>query len=128
MIMKAALKINKAFVYIFLLTSVALMYVNQQILIYQMGLKMKENYKVYSKLVDSNRILIYNVLDNKSPVKLETKLLAKKLELDMPRRWQVVKLESSPKKIVSKNVAGSGLFASLFSAGREAEASPNRNE
>ncbi len=126
--MKAVLKINKAFVYIFLLTSVALMYVNQQILIYQMGLKMKENYKVYSKLVDSNRILIYNVLDNKSPVKLETKLLAKKLELDMPRRWQVVKLESSPKKIVSKNVARSGLFASLFSAGREAEASPNRNE
>jgi len=126
--MKTVLKTNKAFVYIFLLTSFALMYVNQQILIYQMGLKMKENYKVYSKLVDSNRILIYNVLDNKSPVKLETKLLAKKLELDMPRRWQVVKLESSPKKIVSKNVAGSGLFASLFSAGREAEASPNRNE
>ena len=128
MIMKAVLKTNKAFVYIFLLTSVSLMYVNQQILIYQIGLKVKENYKVYSKLVDSNRILIYNVLDNKSPVKLETKLLAKKLELDMPRRWQVVKLESSPKKIVSKNVAGSGLFASLFSAGREAEASPNRNE
>lgn len=128
MIMKAVLKANKAFVYIFLLTSVSLMYVNQQILIYQMGLKVKENYEVYSKLVDSNRILIYNVLDNKSPVKLETKLLAKKLELDMPRRWQVVKLESSPKKIVSKNVAGSGLFASLFSAGREAEASPNRNE
>ena len=128
MIMKAALKTNKAVICMFLLTSVALMYVNQQILIYQIGLKVKENYKVYSKLVDSNRILIYNVLDNKSPVKLETKLLAKKLELDMPRRWQVVKLESSPKKIVSKNVAGSGLFASLFSAGREAEASPNRNE
>jgi len=127
-IMKAVLKTNKAFVYIFLLTSVALMYVNQQILIYQIGLKVKENYKVHSKLVDSNKILIYNVLDNKSPVKLETKLLARKLELDMPRRWQVVKLESSPKKIVSKNVAGSGLFASLFSAGREAEASPNRNE
>ena len=126
--MKAVLKTNKAVICMFLLTSVALMYVNQQILIYQIGLKVKENYKVYSKLVDSNRILIYNVLDNKSPVKLETKLLAKKLELDMPRRWQVVKLESSPKKIVSKNVAGSGLFASLFSAGREAEASPNRNE
>jgi len=90
-----------------------------------MGLKIKDNHQVYSKIVDRNRILVYNVLNLKSPVSLEEKLLAKKVELGMPHKWQVVKLESSPKKFVRKIVVKKGLFANLFAVSREAEASPN---
>lgn len=125
--MKNIIKIHKTLTFIFIVTVIALLYVNQQVLSYQMGLRVKENHKIYSKLVDHNRILVYNVLDLKSPVSLERKLLARKVELNMPRKWQVVKLEHSPEKIIHKDVEKKGLFANLFIVGREAEASPNVN-
>jgi len=83
-------------------TFVAVMYVNQQALVYQMGLKVKQNNDVYTKLVDHNKILVYNVLNLRSPVTLERKLLAKEVELSMPSKWLVVKIDHSPKKIVLK--------------------------
>jgi len=88
-------------------TFVAVMYVNQQALIYQMGLKVKQNNDVYAKLVDHNKIMVYNVLNLRSPVSLGRKLLAKEVELSMPSKWQVVKIDHSPEKIVlqGKNLA-----------------------
>jgi len=83
---------SKVLSIIFAVTFVAVVYVNQQALIYQMGLKVKQNNDVYAKLVDHNKILVYNVLNLRSPVNLERKLLAKELELSMPSKWQVVKL------------------------------------
>jgi len=92
---------------IFIVTFVALMYVNQQALIYQMGLKVKQNNDVYAKLVDHNKIMVYNVLNLRSPVSLGRKLLAKEVELSMPSKWQVVKIDHSPEKIAlqGKNLA-----------------------
>ncbi len=124
---KAVLKTHRALVFISMVTFIALMYVNLQALTYQMGLNVKENYQIYSKLVDHNRILVYNVLNLKSPVSLKKRLLAKKVELNMPRKWQVVKVESSPAKLVRRDIAKKGLFANLFVIAREAEASPNVN-
>jgi len=98
---------SKVLAVIFTMTFVAVMYVNQQALIYQMGLKVKQNNDVYTKLVDHNKIVIYNVLNLRSPVSLERKLLAGKVELSMPSKWQVVKL-------VKK-----GPIASLFASGRQ---------
>jgi len=87
-------------------TFVAVVYVNQQALIYQMGLKVKQNSDVYAKLFDHNKILVYNVLNLRSPVTLERKLLAKEVELSMPSKWQVVK------------IAQKGSLANLFVKGR----------
>ena len=125
--MKYILKTHRTILFIVALTLIALMYVNQQVLIYQMGLRVKENHQIYSRLVDRNKILVYNVLNLQSPVSLEARLLDRKVALKMPRKWQVVKLESSPAKLVHKYVAKRGLFANLFIIGREAEASPNVN-
>ncbi|MBU1061729.1 MAG: hypothetical protein KJ952_03285 [Candidatus Omnitrophica bacterium] len=125
--MKIALQIHKIIISIFMLTLLALLYVNQQTLIYQIGLNLKENNKIYSELLDHNRILVYNVLNLKSPVNLEAKLLAKEVELSMPHKWQVVKRDNSPAKFVHKDETKRGLFANLFIMGREAEASPNIN-
>lgn len=83
---------SKVLPIIFAVTFIAVMYVNQQALIYQMGLKLKQNSDVYTKLVDHNKILVYNVLNLRSPVNLERKLLAKEVELSMPSKWQVVKI------------------------------------
>ncbi|MFH1782700.1 MAG: hypothetical protein ABH848_03690 [Candidatus Omnitrophota bacterium] len=125
--MRSILKIHNIMILIVLLTIVAIMYVNQQVLVYQMGLKVKENANIYSKLVDQNRILVYNVLNLKSPVNLEAKLLAKKVEMNMPHKWQVVRLKDSPEKFARTIAVKRGLFANLLSLGREAEASPNIN-
>ncbi len=118
------LNTRKIIIFIFALTLIALIYVNQQALIYQMGLNVKENFQVYSKLVDHNRREVYNVLNLKSPVSLETRLLAQKVELDMPYKWQVVRLDYSLVDFVHKTEAKRGLFANLFVVGREAESSP----
>jgi len=97
---------SKILAAIITLTFVAVMYVNQQALIYQMGLKVKHNNDIYTKLVDHNKILVYNVLNLRSPVSLERKLLAKEVELSMPSKWQVVKVDHSPKKFVFKFMNG----------------------
>ena len=97
---------SKVLATIFAVTFVAVMYVNQQALIYQMGLKVKQNNDMYTQLVDHNKILVYNVLNLRSPVNLERKLLAKEVELSMPSKWQVVKL------------AKKGPLANLFVSGR----------
>ena len=104
---------GKALVSILTVTFVALMYVNQQALVYQMGLKVKQNNDVYTKLIDHNKILVYNVLNLRSPVTLEKRLLAKEVELSMPSKWQVVKAVHAPKKFVFdyKPVAKKGLLA-----------------
>jgi len=105
---------------ILMVTFVAVMYVNQQTLIYQMGLKVKQNNDVYTKLVDHNKILVYNILNLRSPVALERRLLAREVELSMPSKWQVVKIDHSPKKLVLnyKNLAKKGPLANLFVSSR----------
>ncbi|MDP2922047.1 MAG: hypothetical protein Q8O12_06785 [Candidatus Omnitrophota bacterium] len=105
---------------IFAATFTAVMYVNQQALIYQMGLKLKTNSDIYTKLVDHNKILVYNVLNLSSPVTLERRLLAKEVELSMPSKWHVVKNDHSPKKVVlnSKELAKKGPLSNLFAKGR----------
>jgi len=108
---------KKTVTYIFIVTFIALMYVNEQAIIYQMGMRVKENQDIYSKLVDHNKILVYNVLNLRSPVNLERKLLAREVELSMPAKWQVLKVKNSPEKSfvsVYKEVAKKGLFANLF--------------
>jgi hypothetical protein len=97
---------SRALKIIIAVTFVGVMYINQQTLIYQMGLKVKQNNDVYTKLVDHNKILVYNVLNLRSPVSLERKLLAKEVELSMPSKWQVIK------------IAQKGSLANLFVKGR----------
>jgi len=112
--------------YTIIITLVAILYVNQQALIYQMGLRVKENYQLYSRLVDRNKILMYNVLNLKSPIHLETRLSSQNVKMDVPRSWQVVSVRSLPTEFKNiKETKKRGLFANLFNIGREAEASPN---
>ena len=120
-----------------MVTFAAVIYVNQQALIYQMGLQVKQNNDIYTKLVDHNKILVYNVLNLRSPVNLERKLLAREVELSMPSKWQVVKVDHSPKKIAFNSLvnfsdyksnlknskaaihlAKKGLLANLFVSGQ----------
>ena len=114
-------------IFLFAVTFFALCYVNQQALIYQMGLSIKENYQIYTRLVDQNRILEYNVLNLKSPVNLEDQLDSRKIEMTMPQKWQVIRVAAYPVNAADTYRFKKGLFANLFVAGREAEASPNIN-
>ena len=99
------LDVRKILFCIFIVTFMAIIYVNQQTLIYQMGLQLKENQDMHAKLVDHNKIMVYNVLNLRSPANLDTRLSATKVELGMPRKWQVVKVEK-------------GFFANLVLTGR----------
>jgi hypothetical protein len=103
---------------IFIITFIAILYVNQQALIYQMGLRIKEEQDVYSKLIDHNKIMGYNILNLRSPVKLEKRLLATQVELGMPKRWQILKLDNSLKKKIvycsKKNLQKKNNIASVL--------------
>lgn len=112
--MEKAVSIYKRLGMIVGVTIIALMYVNQKALVCQMGLKVKHNQDIHAKLIDHNKILVYNVLNLRAPANLEHMLLAKDVKFGMPKKWRVVKLTNSQ---TQKS------FASLLRA-REAEANP----
>ncbi len=105
-------------------TLTAILYVNQQTLIYQTGERLKESKSLHLKLIDRNKLLVYNVLNLKSPSNLEKRLKTKAIVLNMPRGWEVLKSNTSKNKFFAASVKKkSGLIARLFGSSTVAEAS-----
>lgn len=109
------------------LTVTALLYVHQQTLIYQIGERLKENKTHYFKLVDRNKVLVYNVLNLKSPVNLEKRLEKKRIVLNMPKAWEILRPNFTKKAFAKNNRRQNGILAGILSQGKVAEASPVSN-
>ena len=75
-----------------LITSVALLYVHQQVQLLKISYEINSNEKEITRLLDQNKILIYNVTELKSPVYLDNKFLASKKNYAIPKQWQVVEV------------------------------------
>lgn len=111
-------------------TAVALIYVSQQTALVCLSYDIKQNEKSYSELLDRNKILLYNVRQLESPVRLEQALLAKNMKLEIPSRERVILVSAGVEE--SSNVKTAvGIFgkirqitASLFTLGPEAQARP----
>ena len=72
----------------------SLLYVYQQVTIYKVGYKLKNNEKMYEMLSDETRVLEYRVSSLKSPGALEESMLAKNIDLAYVDNVEIVKVKS----------------------------------
>jgi hypothetical protein len=107
-------------------TSVALLYVHQQVGLLKVSYKINSNEKEFTRLLDRNRALIYNVTRLKSPVTLEKKFLADKKDYTISVSSQIVKIaaprgEAKMVMLAKKEKSPLGIFK-IFGRPREAMA------
>ena len=120
------MRLAKYFIFLFIITSLSLLYTHQQFLLIRANYSIKNYEERLSQLLDQHEILMYNVLTLKSPGNLENKLIAKNIKFEVPARWQVVQLIESErvKEEVEPSIfeRGRTVFLSFFTLKSEAEA------
>lgn len=75
-----------------IITTVSVVYVQQQTSLLKLGYQMKDKEKTLEELLDKNKILMYNILAFKAPSSLEKRLIVRNVRLEMPGEWQFVSL------------------------------------
>ncbi len=113
-----------------MVTMVALLYVSQQTALVHLSYDIKAKDKMYSDLLDRNKVLLYNVRQLESPARLERTLLAKQMKLEIPSRERVILVSAGTGETGMKNITRTAGFfgkirqtaASLFALGPEAQA------
>ena len=114
---------------VILITSFALLYVHQQILLLKISYEVQKNEESAARLLDRNRILMYNIAQLKSPQTLQAKISKHKQEFAIPLEWQVVKatqITARPSEDVTlaKSEQKAGFFSLLRFNTKTAEARP----
>ncbi|KPK41874.1 MAG: hypothetical protein AMJ78_04320 [Omnitrophica WOR_2 bacterium SM23_29] len=129
------MKVHRFLTITSIITTVALLYVNQQITLIRLSYDIKEQEKTCSFLLDRNKILLYNIEHLESPHRLEEVLLANNIELEVPSKERIILVSATPEKPgtseIKKIARATGplgkvrqAIASIFVLGSEAQARP----
>lgn len=132
------MRMRKFSIFLVIITSIALLYVHQQVQLLRISYEINKSEKKISGLLDQNKILIYNVTRLKSPVYLDNKFLSAKKDYAIPKQWQVVEVaakSSVPNGGILRRVASGsrrdseeatvfGRIFKIFGKPREAMANP----
>lgn len=124
------MKVSKFLLLVFVVTSSAIVYVWQNIHQIELSYQILEREKVINNLIDQNCILKYNVTQLKSPLYLENKLMANKMDLRYSKpKVLVAQLEKEGYSLnLVKNISFiskiNKFVSRLFAVKREAEAKP----
>ena len=124
------MSVNKFLTTTVIVTMVALLYVSPQTALVHLSYDIKAKDKMYSDLLDRNKVLLYNVRQLESPARLERTLLAKQMKLEVPSRERVILASTGTEEAGMKNITRTAGFfgkirqttASLFALGPEAQA------
>ena len=76
-------------------TLAALLYVHQQVELVKLSYAIELKEKILKDVLDHNEGLGYNIDNLEAPNRLEEVLLAKRIEVDFPKRGHVVRLAGS---------------------------------
>ncbi|MDD5450233.1 MAG: hypothetical protein PHO42_06570 [Candidatus Omnitrophica bacterium] len=120
------MKIRKFSIFLVLITCLALLYVHQQVQLLRISYEINFSEKEMSRLLDQNRVLVYNVTRLKSPVYLDNNFLAAKKDYAIPKQWQVIEVAAQkenrrPVAVASLEKKTFGIFK-IFGKPREAMA------
>ncbi|MCM8778568.1 MAG: hypothetical protein NC898_00880 [Candidatus Omnitrophica bacterium] len=125
------MKVTKFLSFVFIFTSLTLIYVWQNIHQIELSYQILEREKVIAKLQDQNRILEYNVAQLKSPAYLERKILAKHMGLKYTQPTVMISRSEKEKQNYLNYTRKfflwqkiNSLISKLFSLRSEAEAKP----
>lgn len=86
------MKISRFLLTIFIITSCAIGYISQQNQILITSYKMQRNQVMMAYLLDCQERLLYNVAQLKSPQSLQEKLAMQDINMQRPRKEQVIKV------------------------------------
>lgn len=78
------------------ITAASVVYVHQQTELVKLSYAIEEKEKRVKEMLDHKEILGYNVLNLEDPSRLEKVLLAKKVEVEFPKKNQIVRLANIP--------------------------------
>ncbi|MFH1856243.1 MAG: hypothetical protein ABH836_03300 [Candidatus Omnitrophota bacterium] len=91
------MKTHKFLLTIFIITSGAMLYINQQTRVLSAGYELKNNRSARAHLLDCREKLLYNLAELKSPQNLHKQLVVRNIDMQWPGRNQVVKVvETKP--------------------------------
>ena len=80
-----------------LVTLLALAYVHQHVELVKLSYSIQYNEKRVAKLLDRNERLGYNIDNLENPTRLESILMAQKIDVAMPKRGQIVTVAQASK-------------------------------
>lgn len=130
------MKTSKIIALIFLITTLSLIYVYQQIHIVELSYEKQKKLKLCRQLLDHNTFLRYNLISLESSVNLTKNLKVFELNYEMPAFTQIVDLRSSADRnklelvlarqqktpLNNKEKKKENILLSLFSLKSQAEA------
>jgi hypothetical protein len=106
------MKVSRFLTVVGLITFTSLVYVWQQIRLVEFNYQLLQKERIFSKLIDQNRILQYNVFKLKSPGTLENRLYAKHINLKYTR--PAVIAQNSQNSFANNRVAQNAKRSSFF--------------
>ncbi len=86
------MKLPKFLVIVFVVTTCAIIYVNQQTQILLAGYQLQKNQTNCTYLLDRHEELLYNVAEVESPKNLQKMLVMRNINMQRPGRDQIVKI------------------------------------
>lgn len=86
-------------------TAISLMYVHQQVELVKLSYSIEKREKVLNELLDRRDQLSYNIQNLEAPSRLESVLLARKIDITFPKKGNVMKI-SRPYVINSNGLSG----------------------
>lgn len=110
-----------------LVTLAGLVYVYSEVEAVKIGYTIRKQEETKTMFLDRARALQYNIARLKSPANLERKLLAQKINLESPKSWQTLVVNSGKKPATRPEMAQSlwmrpTMLAKIFVGTAEAQA------
>ncbi len=86
------MKFFKTIISVSCVTLLALLYVHQQVELVKLSYAIEQRERALKDMLDHNESLGYNIDNLESPSRLEQVLISKKIDVNFPKRGQVVKV------------------------------------
>ncbi len=99
------MKLPRFLIIIFVVTTCAIIYVNQQTQILLASYQLQKTQTNYGYLLDRHEELLYNVAEVESPQNLQKILVMQNIDMQRPGRDQIVKIvkiETSPEAVAHR--------------------------
>lgn len=115
------MKISRFLLSIFIITCCAIGYINQQNQILITSYQMQRNQVMMAYLLDCQERLLYNVAQLKSPQCLQEKLAMRDIDMQRPRKEQVIKIAKTGDSFEIVAQKGKRRFFGLSTSSVEAQ-------
>jgi hypothetical protein len=111
--------------FVIAVTAAGLFYVYEEVAAVQIGYTIRKQQEAKVQALDRGRALKYNIASLKAPHNLERKLLAQRIELESPKRWQTLMVSEGArvkKASVMQTSAPASFLTKFFVGTAQAEA------